>query len=123
MTQIVVIGDDQLELSVLPALGARLHSLRFAGHELLLTPSDPNRHADDPFFWGAFVMAPWCNRVAPGPLVVGESEVNLAPNFRDGSAIHGQVYDAALDSRRVLDPLPSNAAATAGHGAIASRWT
>ncbi len=94
MTEIVVLGDDRLELRVLPALGARLHSMRFAGHELLRTPADPDSHADDPFFWGAFVMAPWCNRITPGPVELSGRRVDLQPNFRDGTAIHGQVYRA-----------------------------
>jgi hypothetical protein len=47
---------------------------------------------NDPFFWGAYVMAPWCNRVVPEPIEVGGRTVALGPNFRDGTAIHGQVY-------------------------------
>ena len=92
----LVRGDD-VELIVLPGAGARLHSLRVRGIELLHRPEDPTMHQRDPFFWGGYVMAPWCNRLAPGPVEVFGRTVNLAPNFDDGSAIHGQVYVAPWD--------------------------
>ncbi|MBA2263327.1 MAG: hypothetical protein H0W10_01520 [Chloroflexi bacterium] len=61
------------------------------------TPDDPAAHGRDPFFWGAYVMAPWCNRVQPGPVEVAGSTVDLAPNYGDGSAIHGQVSGRAWE--------------------------
>ena len=84
-------GED-IELEVLPAVGARLHNLSVFGQQLLRSPADAGQHERDPFFWGAFVMAPWCNRFAPGPLEVAGQTVDLPVNFRDGTAIHGQVY-------------------------------
>jgi aldose 1-epimerase len=71
-----------------------VHSLRVRGHDLLRTPTDAAERAADPFFWGGFVMAPWCNRITPGPVTVGARVVDLPVNFQDGSAIHGQVYAA-----------------------------
>jgi len=94
-THEVLVRGDEIELTVLPGAGARLHSLRVRGRELLRTPDDPAQHMSDPFFWGAYVMAPWCNRITPGPIAVGGRTVDLEPNFTDGSAIHGQVYAAA----------------------------
>jgi aldose 1-epimerase len=38
-------------------------------------------------------MAPWCNRIEADPVAVGGRRIALGPNFPDGSAIHGQVYD------------------------------
>jgi aldose 1-epimerase len=87
-------ASDDVEVVVLPELGARIHSLRFRGIELLRTPATLEQHRADPFFWGAYVMAPWCNRIAPGLTKVGERFVDLPSNFTDGSAIHGQVYIA-----------------------------
>ena len=81
-----------LEALVLPEAGARLHRLRAFGHDLLRTPDEPAIHQTDPFFWGAYVMAPWCNRLDAAPIRVGSRLVDLASNFPDGSAIHGQVY-------------------------------
>src|SRR5215210_7742851 len=89
----VILGGDELELTVLPDLGARLHSLKVRGHEVLRSPTDLAAHAREPFFWGGYVMAPWCNRLAARPTDIGKDIVELAPNFPDGSAIHGQVYD------------------------------
>jgi aldose 1-epimerase len=88
----LVLRSEALEVVLLPELGGRIHRLRAFGTDLLRTPHDPTTHADDPFFWGAYVMAPWCNRVQPGPMRIAGRTVDLAPNFADGSAIHGQVF-------------------------------
>jgi aldose 1-epimerase len=88
----VVIADGPLEVTVLPDAGARLHRLRAFGHDVILSPPDPAIHLDDPFFWGSYVMAPWCNRIEARPTRIGERVVDLASNFPDGTAIHGQVY-------------------------------
>ena len=87
----VRIGGEPLEVVVLPGLGARLHRLRAFGHELLLSPDDPATYRRDPFMWGAYVMAPWCNRLEPSPVEVDGRTVALGVNFVDGTAIHGQV--------------------------------
>lgn len=93
----LVLESDDLEVVVLPELGARLHRVRAFGVDLLRTPDDPDTHRREPFFWGAYVMAPWCNRVQTGPVEVAGMTVDLAPNFGDGSAIHGQVSDRAWE--------------------------
>ena len=62
----LILASDELEVVALPAMGARIHSIRFRGHDLLRTPATLEQHRADPFFWGAFVMAPWCNRITPG---------------------------------------------------------
>lgn len=87
-------SSDELEVTVLPGLGCRVHRLRAFGRDLVRTPSDPATHADDPFFWGAYVMAPWTNRASAEPMTVAGRRVDLAANFPDGTAIHGQVYAA-----------------------------
>ena len=86
------IGDGSLEAVLLPEAGARLHRLRAFGHDLLRTPPDPSQHLREPIFWGGYLMAPWCNRLAARATPVGGRTVNLAANFPDGSAIHGQVH-------------------------------
>ena len=90
----IVVATDEITLTVLPVAGARIHSLRFRGAELLRAPADPNEHLREPFFWGGYIMAPWCNRITPAPVVIGGRTVDLAPNFPDGTAIHGLVYVA-----------------------------
>lgn len=92
MTAAVRLANGPIEVEVLPAVGARLHRLRAFGHDLLRTPADPALHRSDPFLWGAYHMAPWCNRIAAAPTAIGAALVNLPPNFSDGTAIHGQVY-------------------------------
>jgi aldose 1-epimerase len=88
----VVIGDGPLEVVVLPEAGARLHRLRAFGHDLMRTPADPATHLSEPFYWGGYVMAPWCNRIDARPTAIGSRTIDLPSNFPDGSAIHGQVY-------------------------------
>ncbi len=90
----VTIADGPIEIELLPRMGARLHRLRAFGHDLLRTPNDASAHRREPFRWGAYVMAPWCNRIAAVPTVVGGELVALRANFEDGTAIHGQVYAA-----------------------------
>ena len=89
------IGDGSLEAVLLPEAGARLHRLRAFGQDLLRTPSDPAEHLRNPFFWGGYLMAPWCNRLAAGATTVGGQVVDLVSNFSDGSVIHGQVHAMA----------------------------
>lgn len=91
----LVLGGDDLEVVVLPEHGGRLHRIRAFGVDLLRTPVEEEVHGVDPFFWGAYVMAPWCNRIAPGPQDVAGRTVDLAANFPDGSAIHGLVATRA----------------------------
>jgi aldose 1-epimerase len=93
MTDEIVIFGGAMEATLLPDAGARLHRLRAFGHDLLRSPDDPATHLADPFFWGGYVLAPWGNRVQAGPTRAAGREVDLAANFPDGSAIHGQVYD------------------------------
>lgn len=87
----LVLRSGELDVVLLPELGARIHRLRAFGEDLVRAPPDPATHAADPFDWGAYVMAPWCNRVPPGPTSVAGRTVDLAPNFADGTVIHGQV--------------------------------
>lgn len=91
------ISDGSVEIVVLPEIGARLHRLRAFGHDLLRTPADPATHKSDPFFWGSYVMAPWCNRIEADPVLVDSHRVALGSNFPDGTAIHGQVYARPWD--------------------------
>jgi len=85
-------SDGTIDVVVLPEIGARLHRLRVFGHDLLRTPEDIGEHLRDPFYWGAYVMAPWCNRIEAGPVLLGSRRIAPGSNFADGSAIHGQVY-------------------------------
>jgi aldose 1-epimerase len=88
---------DELEVTALPGIGCRIHRLRAFGVDLLRTPDTPRRHAEEPFFWGAYVMAPWTNRADPGPTTIAGRRVDLAPDFPDGTAIHGLVVERAWE--------------------------
>ena len=84
-------GRGPLEVVVLADAGARLHRIRAFGLDLLRAPADWRLHLTDPFYWGAYVMAPWCNRIDARATRVASRDVNLESNFPDGTAIHGQV--------------------------------
>ena len=94
---LLAVADGPIRVELLPAVGARLHRLQAFGHDLLRTPDDLAEHTRDPFRWGAYVMAPWCNRIAAVPTDVDGNTVSVPSNFPDGTAIHGQVYDAPWD--------------------------
>lgn len=91
---------DDIVVEVLPGIGGRLHRVRAYGVDLLKTPETTSVHRDDPFSWGGYPMAPWCNRASTSPVDVAGRRVELPTNFADGSAIHGQVYAAPWE---VLD--------------------
>ena len=93
----MTLGGDPVEAVILPGLGARLHRLRVFGQNVLRTPPDLGAYAREPFFWGSYSMAPWCNRVAAAPTVVGGRTIAMQSNFPDGSSIHGQVYARAWE--------------------------
>ena len=128
------IGEGPLEAVLLPEAGARLHRLSAFGHDLLRTPPDPGDHRREPFFWGGYVMAPWCNRLAVGGTTVNGRTVRLASNFPDGSAIHGQVYairwsegaDGRLTVRAGNDgwpwPYEVTTSAQVGDASLQLRW-
>lgn len=91
------LASDALQVEVLPELGARIHRVRAFGHDVLRTPEEPSAHRDDPFYWGAYHMLPWTNRISPGPTRVGSRRLDLRVNFRDGTAIHGLHYITPWD--------------------------
>ena len=93
--EVVRLASDEVHVEILPTIGARVHRLTAFGHDLLRTPSSTQQHRLEPFFWGGYVMAPWCNRAPAGPVSLAQRLVDLEPNFPDGTAIHGLVHDRA----------------------------
>ena len=85
-------ASEVVEVVLLPERGARLHRLTAFGHDLLRTPESMAAYDHEPFFWGGFVMAPWCNRIEAQPARVAGRTLDLTSNFADGTAIHGQVH-------------------------------
>jgi len=92
VTSAVQLVDESIEIEILPKLGARLHALRAFGCDVLRTPADPREHVRQPFFWGGYHMAPWCNRIAARTVTIAGKQVTPVPNFSDATAIHGRVY-------------------------------
>jgi aldose 1-epimerase len=90
--EVVRIAEGPLEVAILPEVGARIHRLRAYRHDLLRTPDETDLHRRDPFFWGAYVMAPWGGRIEAAPMPLAGRVIDPPANFPDGSAIHGQLY-------------------------------
>jgi len=88
---VLTLADGSLEVELLPAFGGRIHRLRAFGQDVLRTPDDLDVHRRDPIAWGAYAMAPWCNRLAPVATPVGDRVVRLPASFGDPWALHGQV--------------------------------
>lgn len=98
------IGSDELRLVVVPEAGARVHSIHAFGQLVTRTPADPGTHHMNPFFWGAYHMLPWCNRVDPGPYSVLGRPFTAPANHTDGTVLHGLEYATAwaVDRRGAL---------------------
>jgi aldose 1-epimerase len=92
MSADLTLRSENLEAVLLPEQGGRLHRLSAFGVDVVRTPADTSGYAQDPFFWGAYPMAPWCNRLSTEPIEVLGRMLELPANFPDGTAIHGQVY-------------------------------
>ncbi len=97
--RVTVVASDAIRAEVLPGLGARLHRLSVFGHDLLRTPDDPRTHERDPFRWGGYVMAPWCNRIEAAVTEVIGEVVDVPSNTAEGTALHGQVYVTPWEER------------------------
>src|SRR4051794_18851610 len=82
------------EVTLLPEQGAAFARLAFRGAEVLAPlplGADPNAS-----FAGAFLMAPWANRLDEGRLPVGGTTWYLPVNRpADATAIHGLARNAA----------------------------
>ena len=72
-------------VSIEPDEGARLGSLRVAGHELLVG------RTGDPLTWGCYPMVPWAGRVAFGVFEIAGERYRL-PIGLPPHAIHGTGY-------------------------------
>lgn len=86
--QELAFASENVELTVLPALGGRVLSLRAFGRELLRRPSSLEVIRREPLYWSSYPLVPWCNRIPGGRLAFGGTVYQLPADF-DGHAIHG----------------------------------
>ena len=99
MTVTLTVAEGPILVELLPEMGGRLHRLCVFGQDLLRTPGDPTEYLRQPFHWGGYVMAPWCNRIDAAPTAVGDQVVRVPVNSADGTALHGQVYASPWEVR------------------------
>jgi aldose 1-epimerase len=88
---LVTMRSESLEVEVLPEVGARIHRLRAFGYDLIRTPPDLAKYSFEPFYWGAFPLIPWSNRIPKGQLVFRGQTYYVGENT-ESSAIHGEAY-------------------------------
>lgn len=117
----VIIENERLRLALVPELGAGVaeFSMRIPeGREpraaSTLDASGPwqplwRRAADNTTYFNdlaCYVLAPWSNRIAGAQFIFKDREIRLAPNWPDGTAIHGVVKDRPWS---ILDRSPASA--------------
>jgi aldose 1-epimerase len=108
-------------LEVAPTLGCRWLScdIKTGGRWAPLLWKAPSFAAArrQPFLYGLYLLAPWCNRLQRSRFVYNGKMYRVRPNLPDGASMHGEVYrhpwtvlkqtsdvfDAKLDSRAVRD--------------------
>ncbi len=91
----IKIQSKQLSVSLLP-YGARICSVQYAGQELALGYSDPERYRTDPYYLGASI-GPITNRIANGQLTISGENFQLPRNEAE-HCLHsgGQGFDNRL---------------------------
>jgi aldose 1-epimerase len=96
MTRVLALAAGDWQAALLPARGAALLRLTWRGRDILAPVpegADPNAA-----FAGAFLMAPWANRLDQGRIAAHGRVWRLAINRpQDRTAIHGLVRDHAWD--------------------------
>ncbi len=113
--------NDRLELSFVPSFGCHWTRLRISvkgeWEDFLRPVPDGDALIESPGSHGSYVLAPWSNRIAGGAFLFAGKRHELRQNFRDGTAIHGDVrtrpwkvlssaperFEAELDSRELED--------------------
>lgn len=86
----LVLEAGDARLTVDPAIGGRMTSLRIAGHEILAT------EGDGPLHWGCYPMTPFAGRIRHGRFTFAGHEVRLPLNLPP-HAIHGTVHERAWE--------------------------
>ncbi len=90
----IALSAGEWHATLLPERGAAFRTLTHAGREVLAAVPDGADPNDG--FHGAFVMAPWTNRLDGGRFVVGGVGHRMPVNRpQDGTAIHGLLRDLA----------------------------
>jgi aldose 1-epimerase len=113
--------SDRIELTLLPEFGCHWWSLRLSvkgeWRDLLVPVPDEETLLARSTSFGSYTLAPWSNRIAGAVFDFEGNRYTLRPNFRDGTAIHGDVrtrpwevraateekLEATLDARRLAD--------------------
>jgi len=119
--QLEQLRNERMELSFLPEFGCHWTRLRLSVKgewvDFLKPVPDGDALLESPTGHGSYVMAPWSNRIAGGVFEFEGERYPLRKNFRDGTAIHGDVrtrpwevldsggerFEAQLDSRDFED--------------------
>jgi len=87
MTQLHLHNSD-LNLTISPRHGGGIVSFEAFGEPVLMPAPDPIRELTDP---AAFILVPYCNRIADGEAMCGTQSVKLQPNLEgEAHPLHGE---------------------------------
>jgi aldose 1-epimerase len=87
VTQLRLHNSD-LDLTVSPQNGGGIVSFDAFGEQILVPAPDPIRVSTDP---AAFVLVPYCNRIAHGKATFEDQSIELAPNLEgETHPLHGE---------------------------------
>ncbi|MCC6678403.1 MAG: hypothetical protein IT436_14795 [Phycisphaerales bacterium] len=104
----ILIENQRLRLRILPAIGAgaaefSLRSPRGAWQPIWRPAPESPSHFND---LACYLLAPWSNRIAAGRFTFAGRQIQLRPDWLDGTAIHGVVKDRPWT---ILDRSPISA--------------
>ncbi len=119
--QLEQLRGEWMELSLAPEFGCHWTRLRVSVKgewaDFLKPVASGDALLDASTGHGSYIMAPWSNRIAGAGFEFSGRRYQLRKNFRDGTAIHGDVrtrpwtviessaerFEAELDSREFMD--------------------
>jgi aldose 1-epimerase len=91
-------NDDAFSATIVPSVGAMLHALRVKWNEEDFnviendSPSEISSESAGVWFKGV-KLSPWPCRIPKGKYRFGKKEFKLSRMFKDGTSLHGLLYD------------------------------
>jgi len=95
-------NDEAVSVTIVPTVGAMLHAFHVKWNEKDFNVIDSYNSteitSDSPADWFKGVkLSPWPCRIAGGKYKFGKKEFKLSKLFRDGTALHGLLFDQPFE--------------------------
>lgn len=92
---VISLHNKNIRLRIAPDRGCHWLSLQLRMSQRWVDILEPVKSLQSlvrhPFEGGLYLMAPWCNRLPRASFRFRKKNFQLKPNFRDGSAMHGDL--------------------------------